>query len=199
MMGRKTRYALIIAAIFFLSSMAAAIISIARPELIPFQIATKESMKLTASSNLNDTFLSLLINNLFISFIIISSSIGRQKVLPAAIIAANGFSIGGTIFKVVQVYGAEMLIPFLPHAIIELPAIVLVGTFTFVAIDEIKRVSPYSTITEYLTAKLKIPRQTMNQYIFKPYFFYVVPMFVVAAAVEAYISAQLLVMVVSTV
>jgi uncharacterized membrane protein SpoIIM required for sporulation len=196
-MGTKLEYAVILMIIFFLSALLAVIIVSIYPDAINIPIATKSEIITNASTDLGNFFITILIRNLSIAFIILSSSIARQKIIPAAIIASNGFAICAAIFKAIQLYGIGMLIPFVPHAIIELPAIILVGVYSFVAVDEFKKASPYSTIREYLMAKLHIPRAALNQYIFRPYFLYVTPMFIIAAAIEAYISSQLLIIVVN--
>jgi uncharacterized membrane protein SpoIIM required for sporulation len=125
-----------------------------------------------------------------------SSAIAKTKIIPAVIESINGFAIGGLVTKTALIYGFAFTQVFVPHAIIELAAIILAVAYSFVAVDIINEVAPHSSFREYVTAKLKIRKEILNQYILGPYFKRVLPLIVLAAVIEAYISFRLFGMVV---
>jgi uncharacterized membrane protein SpoIIM required for sporulation len=186
-------------AIFAISALVSIFVVIYAPDLFPYEIITTQAqLQQRATEDMNMIFLMVLSNNALILFFIMSSAIAKTKLIPGAIEAINGFAVGGVITKTTIVYGTMFTQVFIPHAFIEFAAIILAVTYSFVAIDIITEASPHASLKEYMTAKLKIRREIINKYILRPYFTRVLPIVIVAALIEAYISFRLFTMVVGS-
>jgi len=136
------------------------------------------------SDNQFNVFVSLFINNAIISFIIITLGILRTKYIPSIIVAINGFIIMGLLSQMAIRYGwSTIFLSFLPHAMLEIPAIVISCTISFIAIDKLVEVTKENSPTwrDYLRADLKVKREVINNYIFAPFFKVVVPLLLTAA------------------
>jgi stage II sporulation protein M len=147
------------------------------------------------SDNQFNVFVSLFINNAIISFIIITLGILRTKYIPSIIVAINGFIIMGLLSQMAIRYGwSTIFLSFLPHAMLEIPAIVISCTISFIAIDKLVEVTKENSPTwrDYLRADLKVKREVINNYIFAPFFKVVVPLLLTAAFLETYVSLSIL-------
>lgn len=123
----------------------------------------------------------LLKNNATASFIIYATGLIPIFIPAALIIVANGAMVG-IVFSMLKISGQGVLVPFLaaivPHGIFEIPAVVLSASLSFyVSAGIIKRLSnlDYSLRTCLLNSA-------------KTFLLVVVPLLIIAAFVEAFIT-----------
>lgn len=140
-------------------------------------------------------FASLFINNAIVSFIVITLSILRNKYIPAVIMVVNGFIIMGILSQMAIKYGwSTIFLSFFPHAVLEIPAIIISCTISFIAIDKLMEITNENLPTwrDYLRADLKVNRKVINNYIFAPFFKIIIPLLLTAAFLETYVSLSIL-------
>jgi uncharacterized membrane protein SpoIIM required for sporulation len=132
-------------------------------------------------------FIRLVLNNGLIALMVITSAIFRTKFIPQFFIFWNGFVLTIYSLTIVQAIGSlEFLSAFLPHAVIEIPALLLAATYATHAVDRFR--------AEHMT--WRIDPDSARWYLLIPYLYQVVPIIVVAAAIETFISLPVLKLVV---
>jgi len=128
-------------------------------------------------------FLHVVLNNALIALMVMMSTVFRKKFIPHLFIFWNGFVLTTYSLTIAQAIGwFQFLSAFMPHAVIEIPSLLIAAVFATHAID---RLNVENT-------SWRIERGSARQYLFIPYFYRVVPFVIVAAAVETFISLPVL-------
>jgi len=169
------------------------IILVVSPHIVP---ETLQLSQLIARINTLDPFaffLSILFNNIFVGMTIMFSAIFRIRVLPRFAILVNICANTMILGSVVGTIGWMPVLAWtVPHGCIEIPMIILASTYGAIAADRFSSLpvgtSTPERIRNYIVAKVHVPRTMLISYAFRPYFTRVLPMTIIAAGIEAYIS-----------
>ena len=132
-------------------------------------------------------FVNVILNNALIALMVVMSAVFRKKFIPHLFIFWNGFVITIYSITIIQAIGGMQFVSaFMPHAIIELPTLLIAAVYATYAIDQFQAES----------ATWHVDRESARWYLLLPYLYRIVPFVVVAAAVETFISLPLLKLVV---
>lgn len=128
-------------------------------------------------------FLHVILNNALIALMVMMSAAFRTKFIPHLFIFWNGFVITTYSLTIVQAIGwLQFVSAFLPHAVIEIPTLLIAAVYATHAIDRFNAEN----------ASWRVERESVRWYLLVPYLDRIVPFIVVAAAVETFISLPVL-------
>lgn len=106
-------------------------------------IGSNDLSEKIATFDSSDSFalmLRIIFTNSSIMTIVIISSMSKQKLLPAGIIACNVFLVSGLVMSIISNYGIDVMIRgILPHMIMEFFVITICGMFAFVCVETFER------------------------------------------------------------
>lgn len=181
-----TPYIGTIGAIFGISVVAALLLttvadlSVISGRVITDPVALQKSL---AGIQSGTFFLHVILNNALIALMVMMSAAFRKKFIPHLFIFWNGFVLTTYSLTIVQAIGwLQFVSAFMPHAVIELPTLLIAAVYATHAID---RFNAENT-------SWRVDRESAHWYLFIPYLYRVVPFIVVAAAVETFISLPVL-------
>ncbi|SHH20801.1 stage II sporulation protein M [Anaerosphaera aminiphila DSM 21120] len=171
--------------LFLVSVVGAYILARGNWELIEAQIAQMmEGVMDNLNIETNKNFgLSLFINNLRAVSLMILTGFIPFLFIPIFILVLNGIIIGALPMLTGTNFVSTMVFGILPHGIFELSAIILGASFG---------VMICLTIVRKIIGKNTVEFKILLKYILKKYVFVIIPLLVIAAIVEAYITPIIL-------
>lgn len=160
-----------------------------------YQIHTpkdKDTVRILSITPPIEFFKTLLINNLIASFIIVMCGVTGLEAIPIIFMMYNAFYLGELISIVNKSDTYMMIYAMAPHAIIELPTLVLATTFGCYLAYKMREVTGSRHIIEYLRNKHTQVNSTVMDYGIKRYFMFIFPLILLGCIVESGISLYIL-------
>lgn len=152
---------------------------------------SSEELRLNSINNtITSSLLSLLSRNIFISMLLILTGLLGYKLIPLIILAYNAYDFGQIIAMVSnQPSTINMIYAIFPHAIIELPVIILCTAFA--CNFAITMRGRFGGVINILQSKENI-NPILIKYLLKPYFYYIFPMIILGCVIESTISLYIM-------
>lgn len=184
----RIKYMIIIYLVFFL--LAVFVVPAESSSLYP-QIQ-KQDLINNSNHDKTASFLAILVRNLVVGLTIISIGLLGYEIFPSILLAWNAFTIGGAI-AMFQAKGMLVItLSILPHAIIELPMSIFAASIGCTLAYKMYT-DGYDIISLYHYRGDHQPiKNNIRKYLLKPYLLYIVPLIVIAAFIEAFISLEIL-------
>jgi len=152
---------------------------------------SKDKIKIMSIQDPTNFFTNLLINNLVASFIVIMIGSLGSRIIPLFFLSFNAFYIGELISVVNTQTTYLFIYAMVPHAIIELPTIILTASFGCYLAYKLKNITNSRNIFGYLKSKTNIYPVIIENGL-KPYFTIVVPLIIIGCIIESYVSLYIL-------
>jgi len=160
-----------------------------------YQIHTpkdKDTVRILSITPPLDFFKTLMINNIIASFIIVMCGVTGLEAIPIIFMVYNAFYLGELIAIVNKPDTYMMIYAMVPHAIIELPTLILATTFGCYLAYKMREVTKSRHIMEYLRNKNTQVNPTVMKYGIKRYFTFIFPLILLGCIVESGISLYIL-------
>ena len=136
-------------------------------------------------------FTKLIVGNILVSFLIIIIGALGTELFPIAILTWNAFNFGEVIAMINKPDTINMIYAFLPHAIFELPATILVTMFGCYYALKMRETTGNKGIINLLRYKGPV-FPVLYKHVLKPYLFYILPLIIVGCLVESTISIYIM-------
>ena len=155
-----------------------------------YGVISPEKLKLnTINNTVESSLLSLLPRNILISMLIILTGLLGYKLIPLSILAYNAYDFGQIIAAINKPDTINMIYVYFPHAMIEIPAIILCTAFA--CNFAITMRGRFGGMINILKSKENI-NPILIKYLIKPYFYYVFPLIILGCIIESTISLYIM-------
>ena len=152
---------------------------------------TVDKIRIMSIQDLDDKFVSLLINNMVVSFIIVMIGLLGLKIVPAFYLSFNAFYLGELLATANKPDTIMFLYSIVPHGIIEIPTGILAATFGCYLAYRLQVFTGQRNIFGYLRSKINI-NPIVFSYGIKPYVMVILPLIIIGCVIEAYVSLYIM-------
>jgi len=150
-----------------------------------------DKIRIMSIQDPDDKFVSLLTNNMVVSFIIVMIGVMGLEFIPAFYLSFNAFYLGELLATANKPDTIMFIYSIVPHGIIEIPTSILAATFGCYLAYRLRMFTGERNIFGYLRSKIDITPIIFTHGI-KPYVMVILPLIIISCIIESYVSLYIM-------